>query len=105
MQKIADGGSGTIVSQIQNPSSPQQLSAALHFATSQIEVQQANIKYKVKPDPKKLDALSAAVRSATLKNPDNPAVWQAIHRSRSPKRKSSLWKPIGGIPETETSWV
>ena len=94
-QSIHDGGLGTIVSQIQNPSSPQQLNAALNFATSQIEVQQAN---KIKPDPQKLEKLSAAVRSATLKNPDNPTVWQAGARLVNYRYQSQQEAALGRLP-------
>ncbi len=94
-QKIKDGGLGDIVSQIQNPTSPQQLNAVLNLATSQIEVQQAN---KIKPDPQKLEKLSAAVRGATLKNPDNPTVWQAGARLVNYRYQSQQEAALGRLP-------
>jgi hypothetical protein len=95
-QKLLDNGLGTIVSQIDNPASPQQFDAALNLVASEVEVQRVN---QIKPDPQKLAKLSAAVRSAALKQPNNPAVWQGGTRLvnyRHQRSQDSI--PAGNLP-------
>ena len=95
-QKILDNGLGTIVSQIDNPASPQQFDAALNLVASEVEVQRVN---QIKPDPQKLAKLSAAVRSAALKQPNNPVVWQVGTRLvnyRYQRSQDSI--PAGNLP-------
>jgi hypothetical protein len=73
-QKINDGGLGDIVSKIQNPSSPEQLSTTLELVTSLLDVQRLQ---GHKPDPVKLARLSSAVKNVATKDPNLPSVWQA----------------------------
>lgn len=73
-QQLADGGNTKLVAQLNKPASPQQLIAGLSTVVAQVQTAQAN---GTKPDPKKVDALSAALSNVVTEQPNLPEAWQA----------------------------
>ena len=73
-QKVKDGGTGDIVSELKQPKSPQQLQASLNTVIA--EIQTAHVEGK-KPDNKKSAALSTALYDVAKGHPNLPEAWRA----------------------------
>ena len=73
-QQLADGNNTKLVTELETPKSPQQLQANLTTVTAQIQTARVN---GIKPNEKKVVALSRAISQVVVHNPDLPEAWHA----------------------------
>jgi hypothetical protein len=91
-QKLKDGGTGDIVSELRQPKSPDQLRASLSTVVAQVQTAKAEGK---KPDEKKIAALSGAVAEVIKRDSTTPEAWQAAgelisYRSELPAQAAQI---------------
>jgi hypothetical protein len=74
-QKLKDGGTGDIVSELKAPRSQDQLRASLSTVIAQVQTERVNGKA---PDQKKSVALAEALTQVAKRNPEIPDSWRAV---------------------------
>ncbi len=86
-QKISDGGLGSIVAQLGEPKSSEQLAAILAIIASEVRYDRAGDR---PPKLANLTKLSSAVKQVAIKSPEIPEVWQAAFQLVSYRSESTL---------------
>ena len=90
-QALVDKQVTNIVSQLQNPGSPEKLQAALSTVIAEVQTARAN---NLPPNPKTVMVLTKAVSQAVERNPDDITAWQAAS-------ELILFRPRAAGPRSE----
>ena len=94
-QRIADGGTHDIVSQLQSSQKPEEVSATMALVSAQIRVSRAHAKA---PDQSKIAAVVPAIVSATEKYPHLDQSWETISELASYRTESVVIPSSTEIP-------